>query len=195
MLQPVVLRRTKHMRDVDGRAIVNLPSKRIENVSVHLSEAETAFYNVRTTPAPLRHGPRYSHRHHRHACATPVSARCPPQALYSRSKLQFDGIVATGNARTRMTAIWTLLLRLRQTCDHPFLVLGRPDKGSSESDRASVGNPGEAGSDDDEPMLVEEADKDGEDLTQVLNAKPAAGDADNGRGLDAASIRRLYVKS
>ena len=50
MLRPVVLRRTKHMRDIDGRAIVNLPSKRIENICVRLSEAETAFYNVSTLP-------------------------------------------------------------------------------------------------------------------------------------------------
>jgi len=47
VLKPVVLRRTKEMKDVDGRAIVNLPPKTIQNICVPLSEAERSFYHVR----------------------------------------------------------------------------------------------------------------------------------------------------
>ncbi len=50
-----------------------------------------------------------------------------------RSKLQFDGFVASGSVSHKYAAILLLLLRLRQACDHPFLVLGR---GSSEAHAA-----------------------------------------------------------
>ena len=180
MLKPVVLRRTKGMTDVDGRAIVNLPPKTIVNVNVQLSDAELAFYNVR----PL-------HRVSPYPCLTPLCVYF--QALYTRSKLEFDGLVASGNARKRMTAIWTLLLRLRQTCDHPFLALGRPDsKKASLDDDASDASAGAGagagiGADGDggEEKGVEGADN---DLQKVLHSS----EAETGKGLDAASIRRLY---
>lgn len=47
------------------------------------------------------------------------------KALYSRSKLEFDGFVESGSVLNKYAAILTLLLRLRQACVHPFLVLGR----------------------------------------------------------------------
>jgi DNA repair protein RAD5 len=45
--------------------------------------------------------------------------------LYTRSKTQFEGFVNAGLVLNRYVQILTLLLRLRQCCDHPFLVLGR----------------------------------------------------------------------
>ncbi|CAK8993974.1 DNA repair protein RAD5B (Putative SWI/SNF-related matrix-associated actin-dependent regulator of chromatin subfamily A member 3-like 3) (SMARCA3-like protein 3) (RAD5 homolog B) (AtRAD5B), partial [Durusdinium trenchii] len=48
------------------------------------------------------------------------------EALYSRSKAEFDGFVSSGSAKNKYAVILTLLLRLRQACDHPFLVLANP---------------------------------------------------------------------
>ena len=47
------------------------------------------------------------------------------QSLYQRSKAEFDGYVASGTLANNYATILTLLLRLRQACDHPFLVLGK----------------------------------------------------------------------
>jgi len=55
--------------------------------------------------------------------------------LYERSKAEFEGFIASGMARRKYTAIFTLLLRLRQACDHPFLVNER-SSASLESDHA-----------------------------------------------------------
>eukprot|EP00899_Mesostigma_viride_P016352 jgi/Mesvir1/24718/Mv21990-RA.5 len=48
-------------------------------------------------------------------------------ALYQRSKVKFDHFVAQGKVLNNYASILELLLRLRQCCDHPFLVLSRGD--------------------------------------------------------------------
>ena len=45
VLEPLVLRRTKDMRDVDGKPIVDLPSKTIEKVYLEFGENERDIYN------------------------------------------------------------------------------------------------------------------------------------------------------
>ena len=52
------------------------------------------------------------------------------QSLYQRSKAEFDGYVASGTLANNYATILTLLLRLRQACDHPFLVLGKSSGGA-----------------------------------------------------------------
>ncbi|KAI9919122.1 hypothetical protein PsorP6_011659 [Peronosclerospora sorghi] len=47
------------------------------------------------------------------------------QALYDQSRAEFNGFVASGTAMTSYVAIFALLLRLRQACDHPLLALGK----------------------------------------------------------------------
>mmetsp|Transcript_29275 Transcript_29275/g.113519 ORF Transcript_29275/g.113519 Transcript_29275/m.113519 type:complete len:798 (+) Transcript_29275:949-3342(+) len=47
-------------------------------------------------------------------------------ALYSRSRTSFDTYVAQGKVLSNMVSVLTLLLRLRQCCDHPFLFLSAP---------------------------------------------------------------------
>ncbi|RHY63881.1 hypothetical protein DYB38_006401 [Aphanomyces astaci] len=47
------------------------------------------------------------------------------QAVYSKSQGDFYGYVANGTAGASYVAIFALLLRLRQACDHPFLVVGK----------------------------------------------------------------------
>ncbi|GFP95905.1 putative swi/snf-related matrix-associated actin-dependent regulator of chromatin subfamily a member 3-like 3 [Phtheirospermum japonicum] len=48
-------------------------------------------------------------------------------ALYKRSKVQFDQFVAQGKVLHNYANILELLLRLRQCCNHPFLVMSRGD--------------------------------------------------------------------
>ncbi|KAK6776466.1 hypothetical protein RDI58_027467 [Solanum bulbocastanum] len=48
-------------------------------------------------------------------------------ALYKRSKVKFDKFVEQGRVLHNYASILELLLRLRQCCDHPFLVMSRGD--------------------------------------------------------------------
>ncbi|MCO5557473.1 hypothetical protein L7F22_011038 [Adiantum nelumboides] len=48
-------------------------------------------------------------------------------ALYKKSKVKFDKFVQQGRVLHNYASILELLLRLRQCCDHPFLVLSRGD--------------------------------------------------------------------
>ncbi len=59
------------------------------------------------------------------------------RAIYTRSRAQFEGFVASGSVMNKYIQILTLLLRLRQCADHPFLVLGRGQlqAGSDEFER------------------------------------------------------------
>ncbi|TDH66308.1 hypothetical protein CCR75_007378 [Bremia lactucae] len=47
------------------------------------------------------------------------------QAVFDKSRAEFNGFVASGAASTNYVAIFALLLRLRQACNHPFLALGK----------------------------------------------------------------------
>eukprot|EP00958_Prasinococcus_capsulatus_P020557 scaffold2697_cov392-Prasinococcus_capsulatus_cf.AAC.7 len=49
------------------------------------------------------------------------------EALFRRSKTKFDKFVAQGRILHNYASILELLLRLRQCCDHPYLVLSRSD--------------------------------------------------------------------
>ncbi|KAL7678617.1 putative helicase, Zinc finger, RING-type, Zinc finger, RING/FYVE/PHD-type [Plasmopara halstedii] len=47
------------------------------------------------------------------------------QAVFDKSRAEFNGFVARGSASTSYIAIFALLLRLRQACNHPLLALGK----------------------------------------------------------------------
>ncbi|CAI0559180.1 unnamed protein product [Linum tenue] len=49
------------------------------------------------------------------------------EALFRRSKDQFDSLVAEGQVLQKYASVLELLLRLRQCCNHPFLVMSRAD--------------------------------------------------------------------
>uniref|UniRef100_A0A2N9GMB7 SWI/SNF-related matrix-associated actin-dependent regulator of chromatin subfamily A member 3-like 2 n=1 Tax=Fagus sylvatica TaxID=28930 RepID=A0A2N9GMB7_FAGSY len=49
------------------------------------------------------------------------------EALFRRSKVKFDQFVEQGRVLHNYASILELLLRLRQCCDHPFLVMSRGD--------------------------------------------------------------------
>jgi len=51
------------------------------------------------------------------------------EALFRRSKVQFDKFVAQGSVLNNYANVLELLLRLRQCCGHPFLVISRADPG------------------------------------------------------------------
>ncbi|XP_031283471.1 DNA repair protein RAD5A isoform X2 [Pistacia vera] len=49
------------------------------------------------------------------------------EALFKRSKVKFDKFVEQGRVLHNYASILELLLRLRQCCDHPYLVMSRGD--------------------------------------------------------------------
>ncbi|KAL2937566.1 DNA repair protein RAD5A [Bienertia sinuspersici] len=49
------------------------------------------------------------------------------EALFKKSKVKFDRFVEQGRVLYNYASILELLLRLRQCCDHPFLVMSRGD--------------------------------------------------------------------
>ncbi|XP_057956384.1 DNA repair protein RAD5A [Malania oleifera] len=49
------------------------------------------------------------------------------EALFKKSKVKFDKFVEQGRVLHNYASILELLLRLRQCCDHPFLVMSRGD--------------------------------------------------------------------
>lgn len=51
-------------------------------------------------------------------------------ALYQRSVVQFDTFVRQGKVMNNYASVLELLLRLRQACDHPYLVFAAPSKDS-----------------------------------------------------------------
>ncbi|CAN6438650.1 unnamed protein product [Victoria cruziana] len=93
ILRPIMLRRTKHTTDKEGRPILVLPPADVQVIYCELTEAERDFY----------------------------------EALFKRSKVKFDQFVQQGRVLHNYASILELLLRLRQCCDHPFLVMSRGD--------------------------------------------------------------------
>ncbi|XP_061345365.1 DNA repair protein RAD5A [Gastrolobium bilobum] len=93
ILKPIMLRRTKHSTDRDGKPILVLPPADMKIIYCEPTEAEKDFY----------------------------------EALFKRSKVKFDQFVEQGRVLHNYASILELLLRLRQCCDHPFLVMSRGD--------------------------------------------------------------------
>lgn len=62
------------------------------------------------------------------------------QAVYDKSRAEFNGFVASGAAMSSYVAIFALLLRLRQACDHPLLALGRDLEPASSSSSSTAGS-------------------------------------------------------
>ncbi|KAK1315466.1 hypothetical protein QJS10_CPA06g00275 [Acorus calamus] len=58
-------------------------------------------------------------------CETSEAERHFYDALFRKSKVRFDQFVAEGNVLRNYASILELLLRLRQCCNHPFLVMSR----------------------------------------------------------------------
>ncbi|KAK4698930.1 DNA repair protein RAD5, partial [Phenoliferia sp. Uapishka_3] len=91
VLESILLRREKKMKDRDGQPIVALPMKHIKAVSLTFSEDERVIYD----------------------------------ALYKNAKSKFLDFQADGTVMQNVTAIFSILMRLRQAVLHPSLVLKR----------------------------------------------------------------------
>jgi len=88
-------------------------------------------------------------------------------ALYKRSKTRFDAFVAAGRVFSNYASVLEILLRLRQCCDHPYLVLAAPSK-----DLAAW-----------------------KDLTKLATRFVQGGDEAGGGGSAASLARERYVRS
>lgn len=84
-------------------------------------------------------------------------------ALEKKTQLTFNKFVNAGTAMVNYTSVLTMLLRLRQACDHPLLV-----------SRSSVPDPDELGRDG-EGDIVDTADDERDDLADLLSGLTVAG--------------------
>ncbi|GAA6061262.1 hypothetical protein JCM10212_000703 [Sporobolomyces blumeae] len=91
ILESILLRREKKMKDRNGQPIVTLPEKRIDIVHLDFTPEERVIY----------------------------------EALYKNAKSKFLGYAAQGSVLQNVTAIFSILMRLRQAVLHPTLVLKR----------------------------------------------------------------------
>lgn len=109
LLHEILLRRTKDTLDVDGKKIVNLPDRRVHIMRVEMNEEEREFY----------------------------------MAIVDRSKSvvnQFEGNGMNAETkrmilRNKYAALFTLLMRMRQACDHPLLVIKSQPNAIDEDDK------------------------------------------------------------
>ncbi|KAI5480346.1 hypothetical protein MNV49_000921 [Pseudohyphozyma bogoriensis] len=101
VLESILLRREKKMKDRDGKPIVSLPEKHIETIHLEFSEEERLIY----------------------------------EALYRNAKSKFLGYAQEGTVLQNVTAIFSILMRLRQAVLHPQLVLKRLAQNVAESKR------------------------------------------------------------
>ncbi|GAA5863251.1 hypothetical protein JCM1840_002523 [Sporobolomyces johnsonii] len=91
ILESILLRREKKMKDKDGRPIVSLPEKHVDVVHLDFTPEEREIYD----------------------------------ALYRNAKSKFLGYAEEGSVLQNVTAIFSILMRLRQAVLHPTLVLKR----------------------------------------------------------------------
>ncbi|GAA6004576.1 hypothetical protein JCM11491_002156 [Sporobolomyces phaffii] len=91
ILESILLRREKKMKDKDGNPIVSLPEKKIDIVHLDFTKEEREIY----------------------------------EALYANAKSKFLGYAKEGSVLQHVTAIFSILMRLRQAVLHPTLVLKR----------------------------------------------------------------------
>ncbi|KAI9267417.1 SNF2 family N-terminal domain-containing protein [Sporodiniella umbellata] len=89
VLEPIVLRRTKNMKDSRGQPMVLLPSKTIGVEYLAFSPEEQDIYD----------------------------------AVYSDSETKFSYFCQAGQLGKNYASIFQLLIRLRQICCHPYLML------------------------------------------------------------------------
>eukprot|EP00181_Compsopogon_caeruleus_P002274 CAMPEP_0184681504 /NCGR_PEP_ID=MMETSP0312-20130426/4497_1 /TAXON_ID=31354 /ORGANISM="Compsopogon coeruleus, Strain SAG 36.94" /LENGTH=1081 /DNA_ID=CAMNT_0027132403 /DNA_START=149 /DNA_END=3394 /DNA_ORIENTATION=- len=94
IVTPIMLRRRKNTRNLEGNPIVQLPEKHLEVIKLQFTQAERDFYD----------------------------------ALFEKSKTKFDTFVRQGKVMANLAHVLEILLRLRQCCDHPFLVTSAPSK-------------------------------------------------------------------
>ncbi|KPV77426.1 uncharacterized protein RHOBADRAFT_51281 [Rhodotorula graminis WP1] len=91
ILESILLRREKKMRDKDGNPIVALPEKHLNIAHLDFTDDERIIYD----------------------------------ALFRNAKSRFLGYAAEGSVLQHVTAIFSILMRLRQAVLHPSLVLKR----------------------------------------------------------------------
>ncbi|GAA6039077.1 hypothetical protein JCM8097_005308 [Rhodosporidiobolus ruineniae] len=148
ILESILLRREKSMKDKDGQPIVPLPPKHVQLVSLDFSPDERAIYS----------------------------------ALFRNAKSKFLGYAREGTVLSNVTAIFAILMRLRQAVLHPSLVLKRlKEKLNEQGVKKRAASPSEPNGVDelderDIQRMIERFTK-GEDLGLSVGSGGAGGKA------------------
>jgi DNA repair protein RAD5 len=94
ILEPLIIRRTKDQKDINGNSIVSLPPKTVTIQTLEFSEDEQKLYDSMNS--------------------------------FSRKKLDYLRLVGKAD----YLHVFSLILRLRQLCNHRYLINARESEGS-----------------------------------------------------------------
>jgi SNF2 family DNA or RNA helicase len=112
VLKSVMLRRTKHSKREDGRPLLQLPEKDLELTFIEFSEEERALYEDIEKTARVR-----INRFMKRGTLLKKLARI-------LKFLVLSWCLILGSLRSN-AAVLVMMLRLRQLCCHPYLILVR----------------------------------------------------------------------
>lgn len=104
ILEPIILRRTKQMKQSNGKPLVELPEKEVIIERIKFSPKEQALYNW----------------------------------FLSRAANSVNQSIAKGDVLKKYSTILTMILRLRQICDHMDLISGGVNGDEMEEDASSL---------------------------------------------------------
>jgi DNA repair protein RAD5 len=124
ILEPLVLRRTKNMKDSEGTPFPPLPNKATQSSPYQKNSSKKS-----TSTSPPQNA-RY-----------PLSPNCLTQIynyIFTRAKRTFTHAQATGTVMKNYTTILSMLLRLRQSCCHCSLVKLREPEASDLANAPDV---------------------------------------------------------
>jgi len=166
LLSDLLLRRTKNSKDSDGNSIVNLPPRTVHVVPVLFEEEERAFYQ-----AIVDRSKSVFHRFEgtnvtldRTPSGTGSSFTVDGLTSISSSSSSSDSSLVPAAAfapfllKNKYAALFTLLMRMRQACDHPMLVFGKGAGGAALSaDHRTSGGARESGDAADEDESTADA--------------------------------------
>jgi SNF2 family DNA or RNA helicase len=141
LLSEILLRRTKTMKDKGGDPIVKLPPRHVHVQMVDMVPEEREFYDsiLRRSRAVFS---RYEDMANNRAVETGDAAYSSSSDALTEEQEEAELRLALQRMsqgdkkyalRNRYTALFTLLLRMRMACDHPWLVIqgGRKAKDSN----------------------------------------------------------------
>ncbi len=133
LLSDLLLRRTKTSKDSEGEHIVNLPPRFVHVVPVLFDKEEGEFYQ-----AIVDRSKSVFHRFEGNNVTTvPVSGNgvnlmvTLPDASVTGTSQAPASSFAPFVLKNKYAALFTLLMRMRQACDHPTLVIGKLDSAAA----------------------------------------------------------------
>ena len=131
LLSDLLLRRTKTSKDSSGQHIVFLPPRLVHITPVILEDEEREFYQAIVDKSK-------SVFHRFEGRAFSLSDSSSSMVLTSSAQVATDACTPAAAftpflLKNKYAALFTLLMRIRQACDHPTLVFGKGDHATEDA--------------------------------------------------------------